>query len=394
MIVEPRIRNNLCMNAHPLGCEKYVHDQIEYVRSSGAVGGPKNALIIGSSTGYGLASRIVAAFGSGSGTLGVAFEAPAKGSRTATVGWYNDRALLKALDAWEEGSPGAARHRTILGDAFSHGVKSQVVERIREMFGTVDLVVYSLASPIRIDPDTGERYTSVLKPVGKPYNSVTLDAANGTLKKASLDPATPEEVAATVKVMGGEDWQLWMRVLREAGVLSENVRTVAYSYIGPEITFPLYRDGSIGKAKEHLEASASAITGELEGIGGSAFVSINKALVTRASSVIPAVSLYMAILYRVMKKKGLHEETIEQIYRLFRDRLYTGKPLETDGKGRIRIDDWEMREDVQREVQEAWNRVSEENLRDVSDIDGYFKAFLNIHGFGYDSVDYTADVEV
>lgn len=382
------------MNAHPLGCEQYVRDQIDYVRSNGTIKGPKNALIIGSSTGYGLASRIVAAFGSGSGTLGVAFEAPAKGSRTATVGWYNDRALLKALDAWEGKGAGAARHRTILGDAFAHEIKGKVVDAIREMFGTVDLIVYSLASPIRIDPDTGERYTSALKPVGKPYDSVTLDAVEGTLKEASLEPASDEEVFATVKVMGGEDWKLWVKALKEAGVLAEGVQVVSYSYIGPEVTFPLYRDGSIGKAKEHLEATAHEITRELESLRGHAYVSVNKALVTRASSVIPAVSLYMAILYRVMKEKGIHEDTIQQIYRLFRDRLYTGNAPEVDGEGRIRIDDWEMREDVQSEVGTAWKSIIDGNLRDLADLDGYYTAFLNIHGFGYDSIDYSKDVAV
>jgi len=394
MVVEAMIRNNVCMNAHPTGCDRYVQEQIDYVKSAGPISGPVHALVIGSSAGYGLSSRIVAAFGAGAGTIGVAFETPAKGSRTASVGWYNDRAFLQAVDAWEPDGSGAGKHRTFLGDAFSHAMKRDVMAAIKEMFGTVDLVVYSLASGLRFDPDTGERYTSVLKPLERPYSSITLDGKTGTLVEASIEPATEEEAAATVKVMGGEDWELWIRALQEAGVLADGAKTVAYSYIGPEITFPLYRDGTIGRAKEHLEATAGKLTGMLAPQHGVAYVSVNKALVTRASSVIPAVPLYLAILYRVMKKKGIHEETIQQAYRLFGERLYTGGAPLLDGDGRIRIDDWEMRADVQSEVLEAWNKVTPDNVGTLADIHGFQQAFLNIHGFGFEEIDYTVDVEV
>ncbi len=390
MVVKPMIRNNVCMNAHPLGCELHVQEQIAYVRDHGSLPGPKNALIIGSSAGYGLATRIVSAFGSGSGTLGVAFESPAKGSRTATVGWYNDRAFT----AVAETIGGAQRHRTILGDAFSHEIKKEAIDAIREMFGTVDLVIYSLASPLRIDPDTGERYSSVLKPIGRTYSSVTLDGKTGVLTEASVDPATDEEIANTIKVMGGEDWQLWTDQLAAAGVLADGAVTVAYSYIGPEITFALYRDGTIGRAKEHLEATAHTLTKALSSVNGRAYVSVNKALVTRASAVIPAVPLYMAILYRVMKARGTHEGTIEQIYRLFRDRLYTDGAPSVDEEGRIRIDDWEMDLAVQDEVARAWNSVTAENLLEVADVEGFQRDFLHLHGFGYDSIDYDRDVQV
>jgi enoyl-[acyl-carrier protein] reductase/trans-2-enoyl-CoA reductase (NAD+) len=376
------------MNAHPLGCEQNVREQIEYVRSRGRFDGPTNVLVIGASGGYGLASRITAAFGAGAATIGVAFENPAKGKRTATAGWYQDRAFQKHADQ------AGLTHTSFIADAFSHETKRQVIQAIRELMGSVDLVVYSLASAVRTDPDTGEMYRSQLKPIGRRYESVTLDVKNEALKPAAIEPASEEDIEQTVKVMGGEDWKLWIDALRDAGVLAPGAITVAYSYIGPDITFPLYRDGTIGRAKEHLEATAHEIDSELSADGGHAWVSINKALVTRASAVIPAVPLYLAILYRVMKEKGIHEGTIEQMYRLFTTRLYAEGPPELDEDRRIRMDDWEMREDVQEEVHALWESVSDDNLQQVADIEGFERDFLRIHGFGYGGIDYDAEVEV
>lgn len=379
------IRNNICMNAHPVGCERNVARQIEWVTSKGPIAGPKNVLVIGASNGFGLSSRIVSAFGSGAATIGVAFESAAKGNRTGTAGWYHDQAFQKLSQ--DTGRP----HRSIIGDAFSHEIKAQAIEAIRELMGTVDLVIYSLASGMRIDPDTGETYRSTLKPIGARYESVTLDNRSGTLVPAAVDPATDEEVANTIKVMGGEDWELWIHALRDAGVLAPEAVTVAYSYIGPEVTFPLYRDGTIGRAKEHLEETARRMDKELQATGGHAWVSVNKALVTRASSVIPAVPLYLGLLYRIMKDKGIHEGTLEQIHRLFTDRLYGGA-LDLDEQQRIRIDDWEMRADVQEEVQRRWDTVNDDNLHELGDIAGIQEEFLHIHGFGHSDVDYQADV--
>ncbi len=379
------IRNNICMNAHPVGCERNVARQIEWVTSKGPIAGPKNVLVIGASNGFGLSSRIVSAFGSGAATIGVAFESAAKGNRTGTAGWYHDQAFQKLSQ--DTGRP----HRSIIGDAFSHEIKAQAIEAIRELMGTVDLVIYSLASGMRIDPDTGETYRSTLKPIGARYESVTLDNLSGTLVPAAVDPATDEEVANTIKVMGGEDWELWIHALRDAGVLAPEAVTVAYSYIGPEVTFPLYRDGTIGRAKEHLEETARRMDKELQATGCHAWVSVNKALVTRASSVIPAVPLYLGLLYRIMKDKGIHEGTLEQIHRLFTDRLYGGA-LDLDEQQRIRIDDWEMRADVQEEVQRRWDTVNDDNLHEWGDIAGIQEEFLHIHGFGHSDVDYQADV--
>lgn len=386
------IRNNICMNAHPQGCRENVRRQIEYVRSQGTFEGPKNVVVIGASGGYGLASRIVSAFGAGATTIGVSYETPAKGSRTASAGWYQDIAFQEAAD--EAG----LKHRSFIGDAFSHETKDQVVAAVKELMGSVDLVVYSLASGVRVDPDTGEMYRSALKPIGSRYESVTLDGKSGSLKPAAIDPATDEEIEQTIKVMGGEDWNLWIDAFEDAGVLSEHAITVAYSYIGPDITHPLYYEGTIGRAKEHLEETARTLNRRLEERGGHAWVSVNKALVTRASAVIPAVPLYLAILYRVMKSKGLHEGTIEQMDRLFRERIYQeladGATVATDEEDRIRMDDWEMRKEVQDEVHSAWDSVDENNLAEIADLEGFQTDFLQIHGFGFDRVDYEKDVEV
>ncbi|MDA3948762.1 MAG: trans-2-enoyl-CoA reductase family protein [Spirochaeta sp.] len=392
MVIKPMIRNNICMNAHPVGCAVNVQRQIDYVRSRGTFDGPKNVVVIGASGGYGLASRIAAAFGAGAATIGVSYESPAKGSRTGTAGWYQDLAFREAAE--EAGLV----HRSFIGDAFSHETKDQVISAVKELMGTADLVVYSLASGVRVDPDTGEMYRSALKPIGRRYESITLDGKTGTLKSAAIDPATDDEIEQTVKVMGGEDWNLWIDAFEDAGVLADNAVTLAYSYIGPDLTFPLYRDGTIGRAKEHLEETARTLDRRLQERGGRAWVSVNKALVTRASSVIPAVPLYLAILYRVMKEHDVHEGTIEQMDRMLRERIYSqftdGAAVPVDEAERIRMDDWEMREDIQKIVHEAWNNVNEENLAEHADLEGFQRDFLQIHGFGFDEVDYEADVEI
>ncbi len=388
MILQPMIRNNICMNAHPVGCAEHVKEQIEYVRGREKIEMPKRVLVIGSSAGYGLASRITAAFAGDAGTIGVAYEKPASGKRPATVGWYNTEVFEKT--ARENGLVA----ESVIGDAFSDEIKQEVIEKIKTLFGQVDLVVYSLASGVRTDPKTGETYRSALKPIGGEYTAKSIDPMSGVVSDVTIGPATDEETESTVKVMGGEDWQLWVEALLGAGVLADGAVTVAYSYIGPEVTRAVYRDGTIGKAKEHLEQSAAGIDRRLADIGGHAYVSVNKALVTRSSAVIPVVPLYLAALFRVMKEKGLHEGCIEQMYRLFSKRLYAGSEVPVDEDGRIRLDDWEMRDDVQKAVAALWNRVTTENVGELIDIESYKTEFLNIHGFGYDSVDYDVDVEV
>jgi len=388
MVIKPMIRNNICMNAHPDGCRVLVQEQIDYVKKQKKFDGPKHVLVIGSSAGYGLASRITAAYGAGAGTLGVAFEKPASGKRPATVGWYNTEIFE------EQARKDGLVAESLIGDAFSHEMKDQAIARIRELFGKVDLVIYSLASGVRTDPDTGEMYRSALKPIGNTYTAKSVDPMKSTVGEASIEPAAPEEIETTIKVMGGDDWRLWIEALQKAGVLEEGAMTVSYSYIGPELTKPVYREGTIGKAKEHLEATAHELDEEMKKIGGRAFVSVNKALVTRASAVIPVVPLYLAILFRVMKEKGLHEGTIEQMYRLFTGRLYADGEIPVDEKNRIRVDDWEMTDEVQQAVEEIWPRVSSENLEELTDLEGYRRDFLHIHGFGFDQVDYEKDVEL
>jgi enoyl-[acyl-carrier protein] reductase/trans-2-enoyl-CoA reductase (NAD+) len=387
MIIKPKFRGFICTTAHPEGCAEQVRRQIEYVKSKPTVQGPKKALIIGASTGYGLASRIVAAFGSGADTIGVFFERPSSGNRTATAGWYNTAAFEKA--AAEAG----LKALSINGDAFSDEIKAQTIDLIKKEFGQVDLVVYSLAAPKRVHPKTGETFSSVIKPIGKPFTNKSVDFHTGEVSEVTVEPASEEEIRHTVQVMGGEDWNMWIEALREAGVLAEGAITVAYSYIGPEITHPVYREGTVGRAKDHLEATARELDARLQPIRARAFVSVNKALVTQSSSAIPVVPLYISLLYKVMKEKGLHEGCIEQMYRLFAERLYTGNPVPVDEQGRIRIDDWEMREDVQQEVLKRWHSVSGENLRELSDIDGFRREFFQLFGFETEGIDYEADVE-
>jgi enoyl-[acyl-carrier protein] reductase/trans-2-enoyl-CoA reductase (NAD+) len=386
MVIKPMIRSNMCMNAHPVGCQKEVLDQISYVKSKSGVDGPKNVLIIGASTGYGLASRIVAAFGASANTFGVSFEREPSGKRTGTMGYYSNQALEA------EAKKAGLVAESINGDAFSHEIKDETIARVKELFGTVDLVVYSLASPVRKDPDSDTVFRSVLKPIGQTYTAKSINPQTAEIAEVSIDPANEEELADTIRVMGGDDWKLWMGALIKAGVLSEGVKTVAYSYIGPEVTRAVYRDGTIGKAKEHLEQTAGELAQALAPLGGEAYVSVNKALVTRASAVIPVVPLYLSLLFKVMKQKDLHEGTIEQMYRLFSQRLY-GADLQLDDKGRIRMDDWELREDVQSAVDQLWPQVTSDNVRELGDLDGYNRDFLGIHGFGRDDIDYEADID-
>lgn len=388
MIIKPRIRGFICTTAHPVGCEAHVQQQIDYVKKQPPINGTKKALIIGASTGFGLSSRIAATFGSGADTIGVFFERPAAEDRTGTAGWYNTAAFTDAARA--EGRKAI----NINGDAFSDEVKQQTIELIRsELGGKVDLVIYSIASPRRTHPKTGETFTSVLKPIGNPFTDKTVNTTNGEVTDITIEPATEEEIRQTVAVMGGEDWSMWLEALEQADVLAEGVKTVAYSYIGPAVTHAIYRSGTIGQAKEDLEAAAHDINKILQKVGGEAFVSVNKALVTQASSAIPVVPLYISILYKIMKEKGIHEGTIEQMHRLLADRLYGAGATPTDEQGRIRIDDWEMRPDVQAEVDALWNRITTETLGELTDIEGYRYEFLRLFGFGLEGVDYDADVD-
>jgi enoyl-[acyl-carrier protein] reductase/trans-2-enoyl-CoA reductase (NAD+) len=384
MIVLPKIRGFICTTAHPEGCAANVRSQIDYVKSRGPLAdGPKKVLVIGASTGYGLASRIVPAFGAGAATVGVFFEKPGVENKTGSAGWYNSV-------AFEEAAAAAGLYaRSFNGDAFSKELKEQVVAAIQADLGQVDCIVYSLASPRRTDPETGEVYKSVLKPIGQSYTQKNLNTDTGEVNTVSIEPASEEEIAHTVKVMGGEDWELWLDALASAGALAEGFTTIAYSYIGPDLTYPIYTNGTIGRAKEHLEESAARINSRFG--TGSAYVSVNKALVTQASSAIPVVPLYISLLYKVMKEKGLHEGCIEQIQRLFADHLTAASGPALDEKGRIRIDDWEMREDVQKAVETAWETATTANLSEVSDFSGYKKEFLRLFGFGIEGVDYEAD---
>lgn len=387
MIISPKFRGFICTTAHPAGCEQNVRDQVSYVKQQGYVEGPKKVLVIGASTGFGLASRIVSAFGCGASTLGIFFERPASGNRTATPGWYNSAAFERM--AGEAGYYA----KSINGDAFSNQVKNQAIQLIKEDLGQVDMVIYSLASPRRVHPDTGETFNSVLKPIGREYTSKTVDFHTYDISDVSIQPANEDEIDNTVKVMGGEDWEMWMDALKAADVLAKGAVTVAYSYIGPEMTYAVYREGTIGRAKDHLEATAFKIADKLKEIDGKAFVSVNKALVTQASSAIPVIPLYVSALFKVMKEKGLHEGCIEQMYRLFADRLYSAStPL--DEKGRIRIDDLEMKDEVQKEVSVIWDNANTENVREITDIEGFRNDFFKLFGFGFENINYEDDVEI
>lgn len=389
MIVHPKIRGFICTTAHPTGCATHVQMQIDYIKKHPHFAGCKNVLVIGASTGYGLASRIAAAFGGGAKTIGVSFEKPASDKRTASAGWYNTAAF--EIAAHKE----KLYAKSINGDAFSDAIKKQTIDLIKKDWPEgVDLVIYSLASPRRQDPRNGEVYNSELKPIGKPYTNKTVDVMNGAVTDITIQPANEQEIANTVKVMGGDDWAMWMDALADAGVLTSNIKTVAYSYIGPELTYPVYTNGTIGKAKEHLEVTAKGLTIKLRPLNGKAFVSVNKGVVTQASAAIPVVPLYMSLLFKVMKEKNVHEGCIEQAWRLFHDYLYSANPKELDSAGRIRLDDLEMKDDVQAEISKRWQEVDSTNLMDISDLHGYRDEFLHLFGFGFPSVNYDEDVEV
>jgi enoyl-[acyl-carrier protein] reductase/trans-2-enoyl-CoA reductase (NAD+) len=385
MIIEPRMRGFICLTSHPKGCEQNVKNQIAYVKSKGPIEGAKKVLVIGASTGFGLASRITSAFGSNAATIGVFFEKPASEGKTASPGWYNSAAFE------EEAHKAGLYAKSINGDAFSKEIKQQTLDMIKADLGQVDLVIYSLASPVRVHPVTGVTHRSVLKPIGKSFSNKTVDFHSGVVSNISIEPCNEDDIANTIAVMGGEDWSMWMEDLKAANLLAHGAMTVAYSYIGPSLTEAVYRKGTIGRAKDDLEATAFSITDSLKDIGGKAYVSVNKALVTQASSAIPVIPLYISLLYKIMKEEGIHEGCIEQIQRLFSERLYSGSPVPTDENGRIRIDDWEMRPDVQEKVAKLWTQAVTENLSEIGDLEGYRKDFYHLFGFDFDGVDYKAD---
>jgi enoyl-[acyl-carrier protein] reductase/trans-2-enoyl-CoA reductase (NAD+) len=385
MIIEPRMRGFICTTAHPKGCEQSVKNQIDYIKSKGKIEGAKRVLVIGASTGFGLASRITSAFGSNASTIGVFFEKPPSEGKTASPGWYNSAAF--ETEAQKEG----LYAKSINGDAFSNEIKQQTLELIKKDLVQIDLVIYSLASPVRMDPKTGILHRSVLKPIGTTYTNKTVDFHTGKVSEVSIEPCSGDDIENTIAVMGGEDWQMWMDALKGENLLANGATTVAYSYIGPSLTEAVYRKGTIGRAKDHLEATAFSISDSLKSIHGKAFVSVNKALVTQASSAIPVIPLYISLLYKIMKAEGTHEGCIEQIQRLYAQRLYTGNVIPTDEKGRIRIDDLEMDSKVQAQVADLWNKVTTENLSELGDLEGYRNDFHNLFGFGLNNVDYKTD---
>ena len=388
VIIKPKTRGFICTTTHPTGCEANVAEQIARVKQDGAIeNGPKKVLVIGASTGYGLASRITAAFGSGAATLGVFLEKPAKEKKTGSPGWYNSAAFEKAAHA------AGLYAKSVNGDAFSNEMRSKVIEVIKEDLGQVDMVVYSLASPVRKMPETGEVVRSALKPIGEVYKATAIDTSKDEITEAEVEPASEEEIANTVTVMGGEDWELWMAALKEAGVLADGVKTVSYGYIGTDITWPIYWHGALGKAKEDMDRAAGALRDSLADINGSANVAVLKSVVTQASAAIPVMPLYIAMSFKIMKELAIHEGCIEQINRMFRTQLYTSNETSLDDTARIRMDDWELRDDVQNPVKELWPQVTTENLFDLTDYQGYKDEFLKLFGFGVEGIDYEADVD-
>ena len=386
MIIEPKVRGFICTTAHPTGCRRHVEEQIAYVKSRPAFTVGKKVLVIGCSTGYGLASRIAAAFGGHADTLGIMYEKPASGKRTATPGYYNTAAFEELARA--EGLYAG----TINGDAFSREIKEQAITAIRDNLGSVDLIIYSVAAPRRTTPD-GVTYSSVLKTTDRPFTNKNLNLRTNSIDMAVIDPATPEETAATVRVMGGEDWMEWIQALSDAGVLSEQTNTLAFSYIGPELTYPVYKNGTIGKAKEHLYRTSLDINRRFSPAGVHAYISVNKALVTQASCAIPIVPLYITLMYKVMKKHGVHEDCIEQMTRLFAEKMKPGH-FETDADGCFRMDDLELRPDIQQEISALWEQADTGNIHEIGDIDGYWRDFYHLFGFGFEQVDYNADVQI
>lgn len=387
MIIKPKIRGFICTTTHPVGCEANVREQIQYTKAQGKIeNGPKRVLVIGSSSGYGLSSRIAAAFGSDAATIGVFFEKPGTERKPGTAGWYNAAAFDKL--AKEAG----LYSKSLNGDAFSHEAKQKTIDLIKEDLGQVDLVVYSLASPVRKMPDSGEVVRSVLKPIGEPYRSTAIDTNKNVITEAEIEPATEEEVANTVTVMGGEDWELWINALEDAGVLADNCKTVAYSYIGTDITWPIYWHGALGKAKQDLDRAADELNNKLSAAhNGQANVAVLKSVVTQASSAIPVMPLYLSMVFKVMREQGLHEGCMEQVHRLFQTGLY-GSTAEMDDGNRFRLDDWELREDVQQACRDLWPQVTTENLFDLTDYQLYKDEFLKLFGFGIEGIDYEADV--
>jgi enoyl-[acyl-carrier protein] reductase/trans-2-enoyl-CoA reductase (NAD+) len=379
------MRGFICLTAHPAGCEQSVKNQIEYVKSKGAIDGAKKVLVIGASTGFGLASRISSAFGSDAATIGVFFEKPPMAGKTASPGWYNSAAFEK------EAHKSGLYAKSINGDAFSNEVKRETLDLIKADLGQVDLIIYSLASPVRTNPNTGITHRSVLKPIGSTFTNKTVDFHTGKVSEVSIEPCSGDDIENTIAVMGGEDWAMWIDALKAENLLAPGATTVAYSYIGPSVTEAVYRKGTIGRAKDHLETTAFAISDSLADIDGKAYVSVNKALVTQASSAIPVIPLYISLLYKIMKAEGVHEGCIEQIQRLYQQRLFTGAEVLVDEKGRIRIDDWEMREDIQAKVAELWEQAVTENLAEIGDLEGYRKDFYNLFGFDVAGVDYKAE---
>ncbi|MBO1518525.1 enoyl-ACP reductase FabV [Oceanisphaera pacifica] len=388
MIIKPKVRGFICTTTHPVGCEANVREQIAYVKAKGQLKeGPKKVLVIGASTGYGLASRINAAFGSDAATIGVFFEKPATERKPGSAGWYNSAAFEKV--AKEQG----LYAKSINGDAFSHACREQVIELIKQDLGQIDLVVYSLASPVRKMPDSGEVVRSALKPIGEVYKSTALDTNKDVLIEAEVEPANEQEIADTIDVMGGQDWELWMNALAEAGVLADGAKSVAYSYIGTSLTWPIYWHGTLGKAKEDLDRAAHAIDAQLKAKGGNAHVAVLKSVVTQASAAIPVMPLYISMAFKVMKEQGIHEGCIEQIQRLFTDRLYSEAAAPVDEQNRLRLDDWELRDAVQDACREIWSQVKDDNIYQLTDYQGYKDEFLRLFGFGIDGVDYDADVD-
>ena len=381
------MRGFICTTAHPKGCEQSVKNQIEYIKSKGTIDGAKRVLVIGASTGFGLASRITSAFGSNASTIGVFFEKPPAEGKTASPGWYNSAAF--ETEAHKEG----LYAKSINGDAFSNEIKEQTLDLIKKDLGQIDLIIYSLASPVRLHPTTGVLHRSVLKPIGQKYTNKTVDFHSGNVTEVSIEPANEEDIENTVAVMGGEDWSMWIAALKKENLLADGATTVAYSYIGPSLTEAVYRKGTIGRAKDHLEATAFSITDSLTAIHGKAYVSVNKALVTQASSAIPVIPLYISLLYKIMKANGTHEGCIEQIQRLYAQRLFTGKEMLMDDKGRIRIDDLEMDASVQAQIAKLWLEATTENLPQLGDLEGYRNDFHNLFGFGFSEIDYKTDVD-
>lgn len=386
MIIKPKVRGFICTTTHPIGCEANVNEQIQVVKKDGPiVNGPKKVLVIGSSTGYGLAARIASAFGSEAATIGVFLEKPGTEKKTGTAGWYNTAAFDKAAKA------AGLYARSINGDAFSHEMKAKVVETIKQDLGEVDLVIYSLASPVRKLPDTGELVRSALKPVGEVYRSRAVDTNKDILIEAEIEPANEKEIADTITVMGGEDWELWMKALHDAGVLADGVKTVAFGYIGTDITWPIYWHGTLGKAKEDVDRAAKAITASLSDIHGQANVAVLKSVITQASAAIPVMPLYISTAFKVMKAQGTHEGCIEQLNRLYRSQLFNDQP-ELDEASRYRMDGWELSDKVQQPCREIMPRVNDDNLFELTDYKNYKNEFLKLFGFGIDGIDYEADV--